>query len=168
MVVAARAARFPRKAFYLAQIDSGLGLVYAQTKRHAEGEKLLKKATAELGKSMKANASSVVRCEIQLAKLYRQTRRSALAKKAAERALEVVGEHLGHNTYPHARALAELASALVAKRARRQAAKTPARAFAIVHKLYGSAHPRTKRLRAGLESLYKSLGWKSRLQKLPQ
>lgn len=162
------AQRFANKDTYLALIDSSLAMVYMQTKRGAEAEKLLKGALVVFEKNPKQHAPGVVRCHVQLAKLYRQTKRLADATKAARAALNAARQHMGHNTYTYARASAELAEVYVAQGAKDQAAKILLRAFTSVHKLYGSNHPRTKRMRTRLLELYKALRWKQKAAALPQ
>lgn len=165
--VAEEATAFAGKDAYLAQIDAGLGMVYAATKRAAEAEKLLKKALATFTASPKTHAGEIVMCQIQLAKVYRGKRRLADAKKAVDAALDVARQHQGPGTYSYARAQVELAEIYLAQGAKAQAAKILLQSLKTVHKLYGAAHPRTERLRAKVEKLYKQLGWKNRLKELP-
>lgn len=158
----------PNKAIFLAELDSRLGILYARTNRATLAASVLRKALAVFQKDTKANAESVVRCLIQLAKLQRLGKELGQATKTIRRALNVVRKHQGHRTYSYARALAELGEVYAAQKAQEQAARILGRAFEIVHKLYGAKNPRTKRMRARLVALYTALGWKDKLRELPQ
>jgi tetratricopeptide (TPR) repeat protein len=162
--VAEGAASFKGKEAYLAQIDAGLGMVFAATKRQDQAVELLKKALAVFEADPKQHASNMVLCQIQLAKIHRDKRKLADARKAADAGVAIARQHLGEGTYAFARALAEVAQIRQAQGARPEAAKLLLGALTVVHKLYGAAHPRTERLREQVEKLYKALRWQKRLE----
>jgi lipopolysaccharide biosynthesis regulator YciM len=153
---------------YLAQIDVGLAMVEAETKRADAAAKRLQKAIAVFHKQPKAHANHAVRAHVQLGKLERRRGRLKAALAAIRAGLNLASERIGPRSYAYARALAELAEVYVAQKAAEHGAKLLSQAFELVRQRYGGQHPRTRRLRKRLVELYRKLGHEARIRALPE